>query len=185
MSKKILILNGSTRAKSNTAALVEAFTSGAEGAGHSVKNFNVSKMNIHGCLGCLGGGKNPDSPCVQKDDMEKIYPAFKEADIIVFASPLYFWSVTAQLKTAMDRTFALVEGAQNSQIKNNKGCVMLIAAADSNKENFASVLCLYENMLEYMGWKDHGHIFAGGVMHIGDIKDKPEIEDARRLGASI
>ena len=185
MSKKILILNGSTRAKGNTEALVEAFTNGAEGAGHSIKNFNVNKMNIRGCQGCFGGGKNPDSPCVQKDDMEKIYPAFREADVIVFASPLYFWNVSAQLKAALDRTFAFLEGDSGAQIKNSKECVMLIAAGDSHKENFASVLSLYESVLQYMGWKDLGHIFAGGVMNIGDIIGKPELEEARKLGASI
>ena len=51
-------------------------------------------MNIHGCLGCFGGGKDPASPCVQKDDMLKIYPAYREADVVVLATPLYYWTVS-------------------------------------------------------------------------------------------
>ena len=88
MNKKIIILNGSPRLKGNTAGLIDAFVQGAEQAGHTVKTFNLQKMNIHPCLGCLGGGKNPDSPCTQKDDMDQIYPVYEEADIVVLASPM-------------------------------------------------------------------------------------------------
>ena len=81
MAKKIVILNGSPRPRGNTAALIEAFTKGAEQAGNGVVRFDVCKMNIHPCLGCCGGGKNPESPCVQKDDMDAIYPHYKDANI--------------------------------------------------------------------------------------------------------
>ena len=63
MSKKIMILNGSPRPKGNTAALIRSFTEGAEAAGHSVTRFDLQKMDIHPCLGCCGGGKDPESPC--------------------------------------------------------------------------------------------------------------------------
>mgnify|MGYP005957933223 CR=1 FL=1 len=76
MAKKIVILNGSPRPSGNTAALIEAFTKGAEQAGNGVVRFDVCKMNIHPCLGCCGGGKNPESPCVQKDDMAAILDKF-------------------------------------------------------------------------------------------------------------
>lgn len=89
MGKKIIILNGSPRPKGNTAALIHSFTEGAKAAGHNVTRFDLQKMDIHPCLGCCSGGKDPESPCTQKDDMLKIYPAYKEADIVVLASPLY------------------------------------------------------------------------------------------------
>lgn len=72
MAKNIIILNGSPRAKGNTSALTAAFTRGAEEAGNKVTEFHLSEMNINGCLGCWGGGKDPDHPCTQRDDMEKI-----------------------------------------------------------------------------------------------------------------
>lgn len=71
MSKKIIILNGSPRKNGNTAGLIREFTKGAESSGNTVTEFLLDRMNINGCKGCFGGGKNPDSPCVQKDDMEK------------------------------------------------------------------------------------------------------------------
>ena len=87
MGKKIMILNGSPRANGNTAALIETFTKGAREAGNEVTCFDLQRMNIHPCLGCCKGGRNPDSPCVQKDDMDRIYPAYREADVVVLASP--------------------------------------------------------------------------------------------------
>ena len=76
MAKKIVVLNGSPRANGNTKELVKAFVKGAESAGNTVQVFDLQKMNIHGCLGCCMGGKDEASPCVQKDDMSLIYPAY-------------------------------------------------------------------------------------------------------------
>nr|MCR4962485.1 flavodoxin family protein [Bacillota bacterium] len=86
MGKKIIILNGSPRRNGNTSALTEQFRKGAEKAGHSVTEFHLSQMKINGCIGCWRGGKDAEHPCAQRDDMEQIYPAYKEADIVVLAS---------------------------------------------------------------------------------------------------
>lgn len=75
MAKKIVILNGSPRMKGNTSALTEQFKRGAEEAGNQVTEFHLSRMKINGCLGCWHGGKDPEHPCTQRDDMEQIYPA--------------------------------------------------------------------------------------------------------------
>ena len=91
MSKKIVILNGSPRKKGNTSALVKSFTEGAESAGNTVTEFFLDGMNIHGCKGCFGGHSSREWPCVQKDDMDQIYPAVKESDVVVLATPLYYW----------------------------------------------------------------------------------------------
>ena len=75
--KRIMILNGSPRPNGNTQELIKAFTKGAEANGNEIVRFDLQKMNIHGCLGCCKGGKDRENPCVQKDDMNKIYPAVK------------------------------------------------------------------------------------------------------------
>lgn len=69
MAKRIIILNGSPRAHGNTAMLCEFFAKGAESAGHNVNRFDLGKLKIHGCIGCMKGGKDKASPCTQKDDM--------------------------------------------------------------------------------------------------------------------
>lgn len=184
MSKKIVILNGSPRKGGNTACLCEVFTQGAEASGHTVLRFDLQQMNIHGCLGCLKGGKDLASPCVQKDDMDKIYPAYKEADIVVLASPMYFWSVTSQLKAAFDRLFAVAETNSNYQ-NPRKDCIMLMAAEGDSQSNWKPVLDYYHALLGHLGWKDCGTVLAGGVMNIGDIEGKTSLDEARKLGASI
>lgn len=187
MSKKILILNGSPRKNGNTVALCEAFTAGAEAAGHEVTRFDLQQMNIHGCLGCMKGGKNPDSPCVQKDDMDKIYAVYKDAALVVLASPMYFWSVTGQLKIAFDRLFAVSECNANYQTP-KKDCIMLMAAEGDTPNNWKPVLDYYHALLGHIDWKDCGTVLAGGVMNVGDIQkdaSKPALEEARKLGASI
>ena len=80
MGKKIIVLNGSPRRGGNTAALVDRFLQGAKEAGHQVTRFDLRDMEIHPCLGCYGGGKDLNSPCVQKDAMDEIYPVYREAD---------------------------------------------------------------------------------------------------------
>ena len=127
MSKRILILNGSPRPNGNTAALVERFAAGARAAGGEVTVFDVAQMNIHGCLGCCHGGKDPASPCVQKDDMGKIYPIYRSADAVVLASPMYYWGISGQLKCAFDRLFAVAECTPD-YANPVKDCALLMAA---------------------------------------------------------
>ena len=130
-------------------------------------------MNIHCCKGCLKGGKNPDSPCSQKDDMDKIYPHYKEADILVLASPMYYWSFSAQLKIFIDRIFAVTEIDPNYKTP-YKECFMLMAAEGNDDNNSKPVIEYYQYLLNYLCWKDLGYLIAGGVFNIGDIKEKDE-----------
>lgn len=185
MSKKIIILNGSPRENGNTKALIEHFKKGAESAKNEVICFNLQKMNIHACLGCCKGGKDPKSPCVQKDDMQQIYPYYQNADIVVLASPMYYWSISGQLKCAFDRLFAVAElDANYSNPK--KDCILLMAAEGETEDNFAPVKSYYESLLSHLGWKNIGIVYAGGNMNVGDILNKPEqLKQSEKLGNSI
>ena len=184
MTKKIMILNGSPRANGNTKSLIEAFTKGAESKGHKVTCFDLQKMNIHGCLGCFGGGKDKNSPCVQKDDMLKIYPEYINADIVVLASPMYYWAFSGQLKCAFDRLFAVAECNPNYE-NPKKDCVLLMASEGDSKANAEPVVHYYQSLLEQLGWRDLGQVFAGGVFKIGDIKGHKALAEAEALGASL
>lgn len=94
MAKKIVILNGSPRKSGNTSALVKAFTEGAKSAGNTVTEFFLDGMDIHGCKGCFGGHSARECPCVQHDGMDQVYPAVKDSDVVVLASPLYYWTMS-------------------------------------------------------------------------------------------
>lgn len=182
MGRKIVILNGSPRKNGNTSALVAEFAKGAEEAGNSITIFFLDEMHIHGCKGCFGGHSNKECPCVQKDDMIKIYPAVKESDMIVFATPLYYWNMSGQIRTAIDRLFALEEGDENLLRGHGKLAVLLMAAEG---KGFEDVLNYYQNLTEHLNWKDFGHVLAGGNGDIGDIKNKPELQKAYELGKSV
>ena len=182
MPKKIVILNGSPRKKGNTSALVKAFTQGAESAGHTVTEFFLDSMNIHSCKGCFGGHSGRDSPCVQRDDMDKIYPAVRECDVIVLASPLYYWNMSGQIRNAVDRLFALEEGDGNLLRGHGRASALLMAAEG---HDFEDVLLYYNHLMGHLKWNNLGHVLAGGNGAIGDIEGKPEVSAAYELGRSI
>lgn len=182
MGKKIVILNGSPRKNGNTAALVKAFTEGAESAGHTVAEFFLDGMRIHGCKGCFGGHSSRECPCVQKDDMAQIYPVVKDSDVVVLATPLYYWNMSGQLRTAIDRLFALEEGDGNLLRGHDRAGALLMAAEGYG---FEDVLVYYDHLMEHLKWKNLGHVLAGGNMDAGDIQGKPELQKAYALGKSI
>ncbi len=181
MSKRILILNGSPRKNGNTAALIRSFTEGAQAAGNTVTEFFLNAMDIHGCKGCFGGGKDPDHPCVQRDGMEQIYPVYREADIVVLASPLYYWTISGQLKTAFDRLFAVAEC--DPDLRNPKKETVLLMAAEGY--GFEETLFWYDHLERHLGWKSLGKVLCGGVMEVGDISGRPELHEAYELGRSL
>jgi multimeric flavodoxin WrbA len=179
---KIMILNGSPRIYGNTSILLDHFEEGAKEAGHTVTRFNLGQMQIQACLGCLQGGRNPDMPCVQKDDMVTIYPIYKEADIVVFASPLYYWNFTSQLKGALDRLFAVTEEYGKTPIKE---ALLLVTAEGKTPSNFAPMVMYYEAMLKHLRWKDRGQLFVGSVYEVGDIKGRMELDKAYQIGLKL
>ncbi len=182
MGKNIVILNGGPRAKGNTAQLVKAFTEGAEDAGCTVREFALTKMDVHECRGCFGGDSARECPCVQHDDMDEIYPAVRTADVVVFASPLYYWTLSGALRTAVDRLFALEEGGENQLRGNGRGGVLLMAAEG---DDFEDVAAYFDHLMGHLHWENLGKVLAGGNNDIGDIAGKPELEQARALGASL
>lgn len=184
MSKKILLLNGSPRPRGNTAALCEEFMRGCAEQGHSVTAFHLGQMDIHGCLGCMQGGKDKNSPCVQKDDMQKIYPAYMEADIVVLASPMYYWGISGQLKCVFDRLFAVAECSKD-YANPKKDCYLIMAAEGDFAENWEPVLYFYRSLLKFLDWNNCGEILAGGVFRVGDIAGHKALQEAYLAGKNV
>ena len=182
MPKKIVILNGSPRKKGNTSALVKAFTEGAESVGNTVTEFLLNSMDIHGCKGCFGGHSSRECPCVQKDDMAQIYPVIKDCDVVVLATPLYYWNMSGQLRTAFDRLFALEEGDGNLLRGNGRSSALLMAAEG---HGFDDAVLYYDHLMEHLRWTNLGHVLCGGVMNEDDNKGRKELQNAYELGKSI
>ena len=104
---KILVLQGSARLAGNTARVVKHFENGATSAGHEVQVFNVATMKIAGCTGCECCNEKSDGVCVIADDMKKVYKALEDAEVIVFASPVYYWGFTGALQSTISRFYSI------------------------------------------------------------------------------
>ncbi len=150
---KIAILNGSPKV-GNTAAMVNAFAEGAKEAGHEVEILHVGKMKIAGCLGCEYCHGKGEGTCIQKDDMEKVMPAYKEADMIVYASPIYYFGMTAQITAAMQRVYAI-----GKPLKAKKAALLLSSASPSP---YTGATGTYKDILAFSGIEDAGIITAAG-----------------------
>ena len=169
MSKKITVLNGAARKNGNTAKLIAAFADGAKAAGNHVTIFNLDEMDIHSCKGCLRAGRDSKSPCSQKDNMEQIYAVFEESDIVVFASPLYFWTITGTLKTAADRLYAELECLGYGKFLKES---VLLMTADGG--DYSQAVTWYRTYERNLGWKN-----------LGEVLGKGKTKDAYQLGFSV
>lgn len=169
---KIMILNGAARKNGRTAELIKAFTDGAKSSDNEVQEFYLQDMNIKGCLGCehcsktLKGASNP---CVQNDDMAMINEAFMSADVVVFASPVYFWTITGTLKTAADRLYAELRSLGYGGFPRKS--VLLMTAGGSD---YSQAVRWYETFEKNLGWKNLGKVLGAG-----------KTRAAFELGASI
>lgn len=160
---KFLAIVGSGKVGGNTDRLTDAFLKGAAEHGHQIAKFHLGETEIRPCLGCnacaQGGG------CVQTDGMERLLPAFLDCDVVVLATPVYFWGISAQLKAVIDRLYALGEKDPKGYYRYpQKHCVLLATAADSVRHfwTFELVEHYYRRLVRYLRWTDWGILTAGG-----------------------
>lgn len=175
---KILALTGSPRKNGNSNTLADRFIEGAREAGHEVFRFDAAASNVHPCIACNSCGMN--GPCVFKDDFEAVREHIVPADLVAFVTPMYYFGISAQLKTVIDRFYAL-----NGQIHVPKKAVLLMTYANNSKRNESPIATYYEVLLEYLGWTDAGRIIAPGVWPAGAISTTPFPEQAYQLGKRV
>lgn len=175
---KVVVLTGSPRKKGNSNYLAEQFAKGARDAGHEVFVFDCAKQKLSPCLACDHCGMNGD--CAVKDDFSLILrPQLEQADMIVFASPIYYFGLSAQLKMAIDRFYAL-----NGKMHGKKSA-LLIAMADTADVTGSYAVDYYKGLAGYLKWKDEGIIVAKGVWSAGDVVKTSYAEKAYSLGRNI
>ena len=169
---KILVLNGSPTPNGNTIALVNAFKEGAESNGHEVTLLNVAHKKVNGCMGCNychgHGGQ-----CVQKDDMQEIYPYLAEAEMVVFASPIYYFTMSAQLQAVVQRFYAI-----NHPPKAKYSALLL---SSYSPDVYTGAIAQYKDMIGYMGITDKGIVMADNSTN----KTPAKLAEAKQLGASL
>lgn len=179
MSKKILILSGSPRKNGNSDILCDEFMRGALESGNEVKKIRVAEKNVGYCKACYYC-KNSGGKCVINDDMAEILDEIIKADAIVLSSPVYFYSIDAQLKTVIDRTVA-----RWLEVK-DKDFYYIMTAADDTKSSMETTLACFRGYADCVeGAKECGVIYGTGVYEKGEISNSPAILQAYQLGKNI
>lgn len=177
--KKILVLLGSPRKDGNTEMLANSFIAGALESGHEAETIILQHQKINACLGCDYCIRN-HGKCVQKDDMQSIYEKFENADVIVLATPLYFFNFSAQMKTVIDRFYAVLNG--NCP---HKQSVLLIAYGSQDDHEVDALVAQYRMIASALNWNSLGEVAAKGVLKKGEIENHSALEKAKALGKSI
>ena len=179
MSKNVLIISSSPRKGGNSETLAASFAKGAGEAGHKVETVYLREKNYGFCKGCLACQKL--GHCVIKDDAVELAAKMHDADVLVFATPVYYYSVSGQLKTMLDRANPLF-GTDYAFTK----VYLLATAAEDEAETVDGTVKAVQ------GWVDcfdrcelAGTVFAGGVTDVGEIAGHPALEKAHQMGKEI
>ncbi|MDE6761086.1 MAG: flavodoxin family protein [Lachnospiraceae bacterium] len=180
--KNILVIQGGGRYKGNTEQLIEFFVKGATEAGHFVEVISLIKNEVKGCLGC--NACRYGKPCIQKDAFNEMIPKIKAADCIVFASPLYFWTVSSRIKAFIERFYCIAKEDPAPPLGRYekypiKDCALLMTSADDFFWTFEQAVSYYKfALINYIGFQDRGMLLAGGC---GDTNGKPKIGETQHL----
>ncbi|MDO5548639.1 MAG: flavodoxin family protein [Eubacteriales bacterium] len=179
MKKNFLVLVGSPRKGGNTDALADALIEGALESGHTVEKLTLQNYNIHGCLGCDYCMRNHGA-CVQSDDMQRIYDKLDHADVVVLATPLYFFGFSSQMKAFVDRCYALL-----SRTLPQKQSILLAVCGSQDDHEMDGLIAQYRMIAAALHWSNRGEVSAKGVLKKGDISGHAALEEARELGRSV
>lgn len=177
--KKVLVLSASPRRGGNSDTLCDQFTRGAKESGHHVEKIFLRDKKINYCLACDGCKRN-GGHCVQKDDMAEVLDKMMAADVIVMATPVYFYSMDAQMKTLIDRTVS------KYGVMSNKEMYFIVTAADPDKGSMETTIDGFRGFTScYDGMEEKGIIYGTGAWKKGDIKGSKAMEEAYDMGKSV
>lgn len=175
----ILVIESSPHKHGSSNLLASEFIRGTEETGHSVRVFDAGRADIHPCRGCDACGMS--APCIQKDDMVELRNAILSADMAVFVTPLYYFGMSAQLKTVIDRFYSF-----NGQLS-AKGLktALIVAAWDSNDWTIRDISSHYQTLCRYLNFKDQGMILGTGCGSVSMTKGSKFPKQAYEFGKSL
>ncbi|MFX0114159.1 MAG: flavodoxin family protein [Candidatus Hodarchaeota archaeon] len=179
---KTVVLHGSPRKNGSSDTLVEHFLKGLRlGGNGDIKEFFANELSIRPCQGCLTCNKPLEQYCVIEDDMQKIYSAFINANIVVFATPMYWGYMTAQLKAIIDR----MEAIASEKYFKGKTFVLIV----TYHYHCESTIAFFKRIAKYFGVQLHTIIYhsldkeTDGDVHVSNCKEK--LEEAAELGVNL
>lgn len=181
MSKKIVVITGSPRKNGNSFAMTEAFIKAAEAKGHIVTRFDAAMKKLGGCYACetcFTTGK----ACTFDDDFNTIAPAILEANAVVFTTPVYWYSIPAQIKCVIDRIFSFVVGGKDIA---GKECALITCCEEDDMSVMDGVRIPVERSAALLKWKMVGEVLVPGVLNTGDIEKTDGCKQAAALAEKI
>lgn len=176
----ILMITGSPHKKGTSALLADQFCQGAQEQGHCVKRTDAAFMQIHPCTACEYC-RSHNGNCIVQDDMDTLMDLIIQADVLVFVTPLYYFGMSAQLKTVIDRLYA--KNASLQEIR--KQTILLATCADEEAWARDALVLHYQSICKYMNFDNRGILFAHGVYYRKDIEQTDFPKQAYMLGKSI
>lgn len=181
MSKKIVVITGSPRKNGNSFAMTDAFIKAAEAKGHTVTRFDAAMKEVGGCRACETCFKTGKA-CSFDDDFNTIAPAILEADAVVFTTPVYWYSIPAQIKGVIDRLFSFAVGGKDIA---GKECAVITCCEEEDMTVMDGVRVPIERSAALMKWKMVGEVLVPGVLNVGDIEKTDGCEQAAALADKI
>lgn len=179
MKKNVLILSSSPRKGGNSDTLCDEFMRGCREAGHEVEKIALRDKTVNYCKGCSLCSQY-GKPCPQKDDAADIIRRMLAADVIVMGTPVYFYSMSAQMKTLIDRCCGLYTEMKNKEF------YVLLSAADEDRSTLERTVDTFQGFLDCL---DNpvlkGVVYGTGVWHVGEIQDKPALKEAYAMGTTV
>lgn len=176
--KNVLVLSGSPRKKGNSQSLCEAFQKGAEDGGNAVTLVRLAEKKIGYCMACDACMRN-NGVCVQQDDMAELLDAYQKADVLVLATPVYFYGICAQLKTFIDRTYPIWRHLGEKD-------VYYIVSAGLGEEIVRRSVGDLDGFVEHLEkYEIKGRLYATNVMEAGKVRDTPFLDMAYQMGRHV
>lgn len=176
---KVTVITGSAHKKGTSALLADKFIEGATVAGHEVFRFDAAFEKVNPCLACEYCSAH-NTECVYKDSMEKLNEKLIDADVIVFATPVYYYTVSAQLKAVIDRFHA-----KNAIISGNKKAIMLATAYGDDDQTMEALNKMFSSSLCFLNWENAGTVYALGCPVREVIENTNYPEQAYELGKNL
>jgi multimeric flavodoxin WrbA len=181
LSKNILILAGSPRINGNSIKLANAFTAGAQQAGHTIVKFMTADKNIKGCIDCQTCFSK-GSACSIPDDFAELSPLLEQADMVVFVTPMYWFSFPVQLKAAIDKFYSFVIAKRTLKVKES---ALLVTGGGKDLSTYDGIVKSYKLIGEFLKWNDKGVIIVPGLHDKDEILKTDGLQKAEIMGRNL
>lgn len=178
---RITVITGSPRKGGNSDLLADAFIAGATEAGHSINKYVAADKQINGCIAC-DTCFSKGTACSIADDFNELAALVEDTDMLVFATPLYWFSFPTQIKAALDKFHSFLVGGKTLKVQKS---VLLCCCGSPDPTSFDGILASYKSIAKHMKWQDEGTILVPGVHTKGGITATDALKRAEALGKSL